>query len=271
MDEQQQQRACKLCGGKAAYQFALSLPGGLQGRYFECETCRLLQSYHLDDLSVDEMSAFYANADPALDSGAAWRLSCVANRLEQLAHLGVLPRGNRHFKALDFGCGSGFLVSYLAHRMQWDTAGSEPFATPSFAAHRVYKEWDDVLRHGPYHLIIASEVFEHFLKPRENLEKIAQALAPDYAFAYVTTGRYRPGTTDETWAYLGPQSGQHAAFYARESMEEVARQLNAQVFQPGAEYEWLFMRNAAGPPRRVAAACAALNRAVRLGIARKII
>lgn len=234
---------CKLCGGKSTYRFSLPLLAGLRGEYFECSNCGLLQSHHLDSLTPFDLGKI-ANYPPNVDfdSGAAWRLSCIANRVEQLVKLRLMPRANRNFKALDFGSGTGFLVSYLAHRFGWITVGYDPYCGPAFGQGKVFTEWEAIVQRGPYDLIVASEVFEHFTNPREDLIRIRDVLAKDAAFVYVTTGLYIPGVTDSNWSYLAPQSGHHVSFYARQTMKEIARLMGANgVYQAGADYEWLFV------------------------------
>lgn len=203
----------------------------------------MLQSHHLDSLTplgLLKIADCAPNVD--LDSGAAWRLSCTVNRLEQLAKLRVLPRAYPNFKALDFGCGTGFLVSYLAHRFGWDAVGYDPYSTPSYAQDKIFTDWETIGQRGHYQLVVASEVFEHFTNPREDLARIRNILAEDVAFLYVTTGLYVPRKTDSTWNYLAPQSGHHVTFYARQTMQEVGRLMGASgVYRVGADYEWLFV------------------------------
>lgn len=234
---------CRLCGSEVVYKFSLRLVAGLKGRYCECKNCRMLQSHHLDRMSPSELEAKTESAPCAeLDSGAAWRLSCVARRLELLAKLRILAGVRQYRKTLDFGCGTGFLVSYLAHRFGGGAIGYEPYSTPAFAKDKVFADWDAVAQKGPYHLVVASEVFEHFIHPREELIRIRNVLASDAAYVYVTTGLYIPGRTDSTWKYLAPQSGHHVSFYARQTMKQVALLLGASgVYQAGANYEWLFV------------------------------
>lgn len=231
-----------MCDEQTVYKFSLPLVAGLQGDYFECMKCRMLQSHHLDTLTVQGLIDL-ANYSPDvdLDTGAAWRQFCIASRLHQLAAARVLPRKDANFKALDFGSGTSFLVSFMAHRFGWNAVGFDPYWTPAYAQPKVYKDWQSVIQNGPYNLVIATEVFEHFIKPRKELLRIGEVLAKDVAFMYVTTGRYVPGQTTQDWEYLAPQSGHHVSFYARETMLEVVRLMKAKsVYQVGAKYEWLF-------------------------------
>lgn len=239
-------RACKLCGGATRFRFELDLAEtGLRGEYFECKQCRLLQSYHLDSLSPAELDNVYDSSrwaeDP--DPGAAWRLAHVARKLEILKRLGMLPRSPTGRNVLDFGSGSGFIVAYVAHRFGGRVAGYEPYVAPSFASERILRDWESVVDQGPYNLVIASEVFEHFTRPREQIEAIRDVLA-DPAALFLTTGRYIPGTHGIDWSYLAPHSGHHVAFYAEASLAEIGRILDLpRIYQVGAGEEWLLTRS----------------------------
>jgi len=238
----EQVNQCKLCDERTTYKFSLPLVAGLQGDYFECTKCRMLQSHHLDTLTVQGLIDL-ANYSPDidLDTGAAWRQFCIASRLHQLVTARVMPDKDANFKALDFGCGTSFLVSFMAHRFGWNAVGFDPYWVPAYAQPKVYKDWQSVIRNGPYNLVIATEVFEHFIRPYEELLRIGEILAKEFAFIYVTTGRYVPGRTTQDWEYLAPESGHHVSFYARETMLEIARLMGARsVYQAGAQYEWLF-------------------------------
>ncbi len=270
------EKRCKLCNGKLFYKFSLPLAGGLEGAYFECSTCRMLQSQHLDELTPLALESITRPAPEIdLDSGAAWRLSCLATRVEQLVKLNVLPRASPSFNVLDFGCGTGFLVSYLAHRFGWNTIGYDPFCTPAYGRNRAFADWEAVAQRGPYHLVIASEVFEHFIQPRPELARIRAVLAKEGACLYVTTGYYEPGKSDASWNYLAPQSGHHVSFFGRQTMEEVARYLSASgLYQPGASYEWLFVFGKTFRRRlkklELSGAMAFLRAGARLGLLKSI-
>jgi 2-polyprenyl-3-methyl-5-hydroxy-6-metoxy-1,4-benzoquinol methylase len=267
-------KQCKLCDAETSYKFSLFLVAGLRGDYFECQTCRMLQSHHLDKLTPQGLIQL-ANYDPGidLDAGAAWRQHCLVSRLGQLVRLKILPKADPNFKMLDYGCGTGFLVSYLAHRFRWNTFGYEPYMTPSYAQHKIFADWASCGR--GYNLVIASEVFEHFINPREELLRIREILAPDDAFIYVTTGLYVPGQTTESWPYLAPQSGHHVSFYAHQTMQKVKQLIGASaVYQVGADYEWLFTFGESyrswSKVAQLAIATRLLRRSTRLGILPKI-
>jgi len=227
-------------------------------------------------MSPEELKDFYnSKRDLDLDPGAAWRQYCIVSRIEHLVKLRIIPCLSKDFKVLDYGCGSGFTASYLRYRFGWDTVCYDRYTMPPFSPNRFFRDWEEVVRNGPYHLVIASEVFEHFIHPKEQIIQIRDVLREDYAFVLITTGLYIPGKRNQGWNYLAPRSGQHVSFYSRESIQEVGRLLgDCSIYQVGAEYEWLFVRRSYGPlwlwHFHLSAASALLRKAVNLGILRNI-
>ncbi len=235
---------CKLCGGLAISKFVLPLfNDGWKAQYYECDKCHLLQSYHLDTLSAKELTHYYGMASPDMDAGAACRQYGVVTRIEQMVKLGIIPRSIPGFKMLDYGCGSGFVASYLKARFGWETLGYDPYSRPAYMSNGFTSDWSEVTK-GRYHLVIAVEVFEHFINIKEEVARIQSVLSKDFAFVYVMTGMYIPGKYDRNWWYLAPQSGQHVSIYSADSRQEIKRLLGVDaVYQIGTDSESLFVRH----------------------------
>lgn len=250
------QITCKLCGSPAHLRFTRPLARDLEGRYFECANCGLLQSDHLDRLESGEIAEIYDASDADLDPGAAWRLTHLGRRMEHLTRFRIIPGSSGRLRVLDFGSGPGFLVAYLSHRLDWDTWGYDPYVMPAFAAERRLKNWDEVEARGPYDLLIASEVFEHFTSPREQIAPLADILSPKGSL-FITAELYERRIHGPDWPYLAPHSAGHVAFYSRRSLDEIASLLGMDhVHQAGSRYEWLFVRASSSGGRRVARALA---------------
>jgi SAM-dependent methyltransferase len=263
-------KPCKLCGGPTSFEFARNLAHGLRGEYFECRNCHLLQSGHLDHLPLSDLTGFYdEERQSPTDTGAAWRQYSVVTKIRYLARFRLLPSAPM---VLDFGCGSGFTVAYLQARYQWPVLGYDSFGGQSYLApEAVAHDWDTVVRRGPFDLIIASEVLEHLVRPRDELARLRSVLAGDGSAMYVTTGLYVPGKHDATWQYLAPDSGQHVCFYSQTSLKLVGDLLGGcDLYRLGKEYEWLFMRRRKGTARlrhaRTRASCRILRWAASLGV-----
>jgi len=265
-------KTCKLCMGSATLKFSADLPNDMQADYWECSHCRLLQSFHLDGLSPEELAPVYDPerwlVDP--DPGATWRLSYISRRLEWLWKTKMLPR-RTGMKILDFGSGSGFVVSYLRHRLGVLAWGYEPYATAVFAPECTLEIWDQAMELAPYQWVIASEVFEHFIDPLAELQRLKRVLG-DPSAVFITTGRYVPGEHGSDWSYLALHSGQHVALYAERTMQEVARILGfTHTYCVGGPNEWLLATPHTKKERLVSGIAAALLRAMaKIGVPAKL-
>jgi len=175
-----------------------------------------------------------------LDTGATWRQYVIAARIQEIVKFKLIDK-NKKIKVLEFGCGSGYLIHLLRHLYKWDVVGYDPFSKPCYSAGYVFKEWQDILDQAPFDFIIATEVFEHFINPRNEIIRLGEALNKRKANVYVTTGLYRSEHINSSWIYLAPQSGQHVAFYSRRSHQYVLSLLGgSQLLNVGANYEWLY-------------------------------
>lgn len=232
---------CKLCeSSKLILKFSKSiLDGKFTADYFECLECGLLQSYHLDNALSKTFLDLYNIVDD-LDTGATWRQYVIAARIQELVNFKLIDR-NKKLKVLEFGCGSGYLIHLLRHLYKWDVVGYDPYTKPYYSASYVFKEWREILDQAPFDLIIATEVFEHFINPRDEIIRLGEVLNKGRANVYVTTGLYRAKYTSSSWNYLAPQSGQHVAFYSQRSHKYVLSLLGgSQLLNVGANYEWLY-------------------------------
>lgn len=267
---------CKLCGGQLRYRFSLALIGGLEGDYYECKRCSMLQSCHLDGISPEKLVQIYTTqSNPDLDTGAAWRQYCVIRRIENLFKYRVIRPRTGSLKVLDIGAGSGFVASYFAFHLGWDAYSYDPFSVPLYSPKRFFRDWASVEQKGPFDFIIASEVFEHLVQPKQVIRRIRESLSDTTAYIYITTKLYVPELVDEKWPYLAPQSGQHVCFYSRKSIEHIGRLFgNFDVYQVGGDYEWLFIRGYPSNPlmRKIYTSFATkiFSLSVKHGISRKI-
>jgi hypothetical protein len=254
--------ACRLCGGETAVMFTAPLSRGLTGHYRECRRCHFLSSDHVDDPAV--RARVYESANPADDPGAAYRQLCIALRLTQLVRARLFEFGPR-FQMLDFGTAAGFLPGSLAQRFAWQTLGFDAYARPFYDPARVTSSWQEVTKSGPFDLVVATEVLEHFTDPMSEIERIATVMRPERSFLYATTTLYDPKTCGGDWKYLAPHTAQHCAFYSRGALARVASTIGAELLQlsePQAN-EWLFVRGRGAVQVRARAAAWVIRKLMR--------
>ncbi|MGQ7870760.1 class I SAM-dependent methyltransferase [Sunxiuqinia sp. sy24] len=104
-------------------------------------------------------------------------------------------------KGLDFGCGPEPTLSVLLEKQGIACADYDPIFFPE-------------LSKGPYDFIFATECFEHFFHPAEELKKISQLLSPG-GYLIVMTSLWKLGRTFRSWNYARDIT--HVAFYHAET------------------------------------------------------
>lgn len=176
--------------------------------YYSCVPCRYIFLDGRFRVSPEEEKKRYESHDNTLENEG------YVNMFREFIRVGIEPflggdfflQGKR--KALDFGCGwNSVLGSLLKEKgLQVDTYD------PYFAPERQY------LRRK-YHLITATEVFEHLANPLETLRSLAGCLAPGGILALTTL--FHPGEEDfYKWWYRRDPT--HISFYQPETFKYLA-------------------------------------------------
>ncbi len=172
-------------------------------RYLRCPTCDLIQSEH-----PWWLCEAYSSAISSFDTGAIARnLRCADLTCVVAALLGLTPKS----QCLDVGGGHGVFVRMMRDR-GLNFSLRDKYAQNLFA--RGF-EGDSTDRSD---LVTSFEVFEHFADVSGELERL---FAPRPDFILVSTILHRGHR--EGWWYYGPDTGQHIAFYSRQTMQFIAR------------------------------------------------
>lgn len=168
-------------------------------RFFHCPVCDLLSADPASHLSAEAEQAFYGTHENVADAGYVRFLQ----RLLQPA-LPYLAPGQR---ALDWGCGPGPVLSELVRAEGLSCDNFDPYFAP-------------VPPVGPYDVIFASECFEHFHQPAQELDRLHALLRPGGLLA-VMTERWDSAATLDNWYYLRDPT--HVVCFHSRSFDYVAR------------------------------------------------
>jgi 2-polyprenyl-3-methyl-5-hydroxy-6-metoxy-1,4-benzoquinol methylase len=129
-------------------------------RLWRCAGC---QSIHARD-EVD--LAHYYSRYPFFDLPMDWRLRCAyKEQLRRLEAAGV----QHHHRILDYGCGSGAFLRYLAECGYADAAGFDGY-NPEFSQ-------EDVLN-AEYDCVLSQDVLEHVDEPQALLDRFHRLTKP---------------------------------------------------------------------------------------------
>ncbi len=197
---------CRVCGAEARPLFERTLLGRIHARYHQCPVCGFVETQEPDWL--DEA---YTEAISAADTGVLARCLHARRVLTVFLHLA----GAAHAPCLDWAGGHGVLTR-LMRDVGFDFRWDDLYASNLFA--RGF-EWNRS-EARPF-AVTAFEVLEHLVHPVETLREIA-ALGP--RFLITSTQLYEGDAPAPDWRYLAPETGQHVAFYRRETLERLARE-----------------------------------------------
>jgi len=212
---------CRLCGASASGLFQNVVLNKYPVSYFRCAECDLIQTEQPDWL--DEA---YATAICASDTGAINRNVLTARLTSALARvLGLTPAS----RCLDFGGGHGVFVRMMrdrGFRFEWFDAYAKNLFAIGFDG-RAADQCD---------LITSFEVLEHLVDVSGELNAIFAGRPAAVLVSTMLHRGHEPG-----WWYYSPHTGQHVAFYSRQTMNHIAARFGYSA--AGSRAYTLFIRN----------------------------
>ena len=125
---------------------------------------------------------------------------------------------------MDFGAGYGLFVRMMrdnGYNFYWYDA----YCTNIFASKFSSEDLPKDERH--YQVVTAFEVFEHFVDPLKEIEKI---LCQSEGIFFSTELVNRCKTEIENWWYISPNHGQHVAFYDIKTLGFIAQKLELNLY-----------------------------------------
>ena len=118
-------------------------------------------------------------------------------------------------KGLDFGSGTGPVISSMLNKEGYDIAQYDPFFAPDKSA--LEKMYD---------YIVSCEVFEHFYHPKKEIDRLASLLNPNGALLIMTL-LYDDEMDFDTWFYRKDPT--HVFIYRKETIEYIANQKGFEI------------------------------------------
>jgi 2-polyprenyl-3-methyl-5-hydroxy-6-metoxy-1,4-benzoquinol methylase len=137
-------------------------------RVWRCGQCHSIHSW--DEVDLNHYYAGYPFHNPELD----WRMRAICkNMLTRLQDAGLKPE----HRLLDYGCGGGVLIRYLAECGYKNARGYDQFQ----------EEFNDPsLLEAEYDFVVSQDVIEHVLEPWDLLRTFDRIVAPGGVIAIGT-------------------------------------------------------------------------------------
>lgn len=201
--------ACPVCGAGLVEAFRAMVLQRHEGIYDLCPACGFLAArapHWLDEA--------YASAIAVTDTGLLQRNRSIAR---QLAAVAGMIGDDRYSAWLDFAGGYGVLT-----RMMRD-AGLDFWWADKFSANLLAPGFEYSAAVGPCRAVTAFEVMEHVTDP---CAFVSEALATAQTDTLVfSTQLYAGPPPALDWWYYAFETGQHIAFYRRDTLATLARRL----------------------------------------------
>lgn len=188
---------CPLCLARKPLK---NIRGADQRRYRLCGGCSLIFTDPQCYLSTAEEKAHYETHENSIENGS---YVGFLNRLVEP----MLPYLDRHMRGLDYGCGPGPTLSVMMQRRGIECEDYDPL----FVKRKLQP---------PYDFITATECFEHFHRPGEEIQRIASLLRPGGLLG-VMTERWQSEEAFADWYYTRDPT--HVSFYHTETFDYLCR------------------------------------------------
>lgn len=200
---------CKICCNQAHLFDKALLMGKYEVGYYRCTHCGFVQTE--DPYWLPEAySSAITNSDIGLIARNIHLSSVVGAILKILDSKG---------KLLDFGGGYGIFVRMMRDK-GWDFEWYDEYCENLFA-----KGHEMTQQH--YGVVTSFEMLEHLSSPMEMFERLFSL-----ADTLICTTEILPQPTPKVkeWWYYAPETGQHVAFYTRESLQAVADRFQKNLY-----------------------------------------
>jgi 2-polyprenyl-3-methyl-5-hydroxy-6-metoxy-1,4-benzoquinol methylase len=194
------QELCPLCDSDKELFFR-----GKQGTYYQCQHCRgvFVASEHHPEYE-EELARYREHNNDVNDIR-------YQKFVEPIVQAVTKYFGPGH-KGLDFGAGTGPVISALLHKKAYQIELYDPF----FHNH-------PELLNRKYDYIVCCEVMEHFHKPAKEFELLANLLNAGGKL-FCMTNIFEPGIDFGKWYYKNDKT--HVFFYPQETLEYIRENNN---------------------------------------------
>lgn len=207
---------CKICESDSHFFSQARLLQKYDVEYYHCSNCGFVQTE--DPYWLEEA---YQKAIADSDVGLVYRNNMMAN----LTSILLFNYFDHEAQFLDYGAGYGLFVRLMRDR-GFDFYWQDKFCANIFAKGFEYEDYPQ----SEFLLVTAFELFEHFVYPHQEIEKLLQ-LAPNILFSTQLLLPDNPSPND--WWYYALHEGQHISIYTLASLECIAEKYGRKLYSDG--------------------------------------
>ncbi|SHJ84743.1 Methyltransferase domain-containing protein [Tangfeifania diversioriginum] len=188
---------CPLCYTKS---FQPEIEGPQGRRLYLCENCKLVFEKRINRPERDVEKDRYLEHDNSInDKGYVQHLNRAIKP--------VLNYLKPDYQGLDYGCGPVPTLNRLLEKESYNCEFYDPIFFPEPPT-------------GKFDFIFATECFEHFFRPADEMCKLSGLLKPE-GILVVMTQPWKDTTKFKSWRYATDPT--HVVFYNLETIEFISR------------------------------------------------
>ena len=211
--------SCPLCLQIQTYD---EVKGADSRRYFHCQACDLIFVDPAQHLSLEAERHYYASTHQNSIEHAGY-VSFLNRILEPM-----LPYLHPGMQGLDYGCGPGPTLSQLLRRQGIACADYDPIFVP--------EPLDP-----PYDFIFATECFEHFYWPHQEIGRICALLKPGGLLG-VMTEQWTSLAQFSRWYYTTDPT--HTSYFHAHSFDYLCREFGLELLWQANQRLFILRRQA---------------------------
>jgi SAM-dependent methyltransferase len=176
--------------------------------YFHCDSCKAHVKNPCYYLSMEDEKAVYQKHENDINDR---RYQEFTSPITEAILQQYLP----HHIGLDYGCGTGPVISKLLSDYSYQVKLYDPYFFP-----------DEEFLKYQYDYIFCCEVFEHFHEPAKEIEKLLNLLKTNGRL-YIMTHVYDNKIPFEKWYYRNDPT--HVFIYQKETFEYISNKYDLQI------------------------------------------
>lgn len=204
---------CRICGKDTKFLWNNKVLGKYNVNYYQCPQCQYVMTE--EPYWIEEA---YSKSINISDTGYLVRNIFLSNFTSILLFLTYTM--NSSF--LDFAGGYGVFVRLMRDK-GFNFYWSDKYTTNLFAVNFECKKG------MKFEAITAFEVFEHLVKPKEEIAELFETVKT----LIISTDLYQGIAPNKNWEYLGFEHGQHIGFFKKETLDYLASKYGMRVYTFG--------------------------------------